>query len=142
MLSLPIKRYSRKDHKVKKAAQALPNERLKRAREQRCWSQRDVADMIGAAALNVSRWERGITSPNAYFRRELCRCFETTPCELGFLDEAEESAAKQQPPASSVPSNVILLPEKDNTLPLAELASLAERIRSPFVIVLLQRNNG
>ncbi len=32
---------------MKKAAQAIPNQRLSREREQRWWSQQEIADHIG-----------------------------------------------------------------------------------------------
>lgn len=86
---------------MKKAADALPNWRLKREREQRCWSQLEVADVVGTTALNVSRWERGITIPNVYFRRELCRVFERSAHALGFLD-AEPATNGEQQPSSSI----------------------------------------
>lgn len=75
---------------MKKAADASPNRALKREREQRCWSQLEVADRIGTTAFNVSRWERGITFPGAYFRQQLCAIFEKSPQELNFLDLEDE----------------------------------------------------
>jgi len=78
---------------MKKAANALPNRHLKRERELRCWSQLNVADAVGTTAFNVSRWERGITVPNAHFCQKLCHLFEKGPQELG-LREARGSAKK------------------------------------------------
>jgi hypothetical protein len=44
---------------VKKAAQAIPNQLLRRARLERGWTQQVVAERIGAPHdLMVSRWER------------------------------------------------------------------------------------
>ncbi len=73
---------------MKKSADARPNKYLKREREYRCWSQLEIADAIGTTAFNVSRWERGITLPSAYFRRQLCQLFDKSAQELGFLDDA------------------------------------------------------
>jgi DNA-binding XRE family transcriptional regulator len=54
-----------------KAHQASPNHLLRLARKQRGWTQREVADRIGAPlALNVTRWERGTTFPSAYYARQ------------------------------------------------------------------------
>ena len=79
---------------MKKAANASPNRALKRERELRCWSQADVADRVGTTSFNVGRWERGITFPGAYFRKQLCAIFEKSPQELGFLHLAEEGEAE------------------------------------------------
>jgi TIR domain len=38
----------------------------------------------------VSRWERGITMPSAYFREHLCSVLEKTPEELGFVQNLVE----------------------------------------------------
>jgi transcriptional regulator with XRE-family HTH domain len=52
----------------------------------RGWSQQEVADMIGTSGLNVSRWERGITTPGPYFRARLCLLFGKSPQELDLAD--------------------------------------------------------
>ena len=64
-----------------------PNPRLKREREQRGWSQARVAEQIGTDAINVSRWERGFSSPTPFYREKLCLLFGKTAQELGFLLE-------------------------------------------------------
>ena len=56
-----------------------PNNRLKSARMNAGWTQEDVADMLDISAMTIYRWERGETTPNAYFRERLCRLFR-----LGF----------------------------------------------------------
>ncbi len=76
---------------MKKAANASPNRALKRERELRCWSQVEVAERVGTTAFNVGRWERGITFPGAYFRKQLCAIFEKSPQELGFLHVEQEA---------------------------------------------------
>lgn len=83
---------------MKKAADASPNRALKRERELRCWSQLEVADQIGTTAFNVGRWERGITHPSSYFRQQLCKVFEKTPQELGFLNVKVEQEEKSTGP--------------------------------------------
>ena len=39
-----------------------PLSRLKQERELRAWTQSEVAERIGTTQVNVSRWEKGITS--------------------------------------------------------------------------------
>jgi transcriptional regulator with XRE-family HTH domain len=62
-----------------------PNYVLQEERLQHRWTQQDVADKIGTTAVNVSRWERGATSPSPYFRQQLCRLFEKDAAALGLL---------------------------------------------------------
>lgn len=94
---------------MKKAAQATPNRHLRQERDLRCWSQLEVADQIGTTPLNVSRWERGITFPNAHFRQELCTLFGKSPEKLGLLQdettESHESFPPHVPPDQGVVSS-------------------------------------
>lgn len=88
---------------VKKAAEATPNKLLRQARQERGWTQKTVADGVGAPLDNmVTRWERGTAFPSAYYIEKLCKLFGKTPAELGLLP--------QQEPA-------------DNTSKLGEMAS-------------------
>jgi tetratricopeptide (TPR) repeat protein/transcriptional regulator with XRE-family HTH domain len=91
---------------VKKAAQATPNQLLRQARLERGWTQKDVADRIGAPLnLNVNRWERGTSKPGAYYIQKLCEVFGKTPAELGLLSsqpqEVNSSATQDQQPISA-----------------------------------------
>lgn len=72
----------------KKAGQAVPNLLLRRARQDRGWSQAYVADQIEAPnTLNVIRWERGTSIPSFHYRQKLCSLFGKSPRELGFVLE-------------------------------------------------------
>lgn len=86
---------------VKKAAESIPNQRLRMARKERGWTQKDVADHIGSPlALNVSRWESGTAFPSAHYVEKLCQLFGKGARELGLVqDEGEASVAT--PPLSS-----------------------------------------
>jgi transcriptional regulator with XRE-family HTH domain len=71
---------------VKKAGQATPNHLLREARQERGWTQKDVADRIGAPLdLNVTRWERGTARPSAFYVQKLCELFGKSARELGLL---------------------------------------------------------
>jgi predicted ATPase/transcriptional regulator with XRE-family HTH domain len=99
---------------VKKAAQATPNQLLRRARLERGWTQKVVADRIGAPNdMMVTRWERGTAFPSAYYIERLCQLFEQRASDLGLLPESDsaepsppvvdrdaEHELKQQQPAS------------------------------------------
>ncbi len=102
---------------VKKAAQATPNPWLRGAREERGWTQKDVADRIGAPhPLNISRWESGTAFPRSHYIEQLCLLFDKTPRELGLLPPAsarageafrENTAQAPEEPSTVVP---LLLP--------------------------------
>lgn len=70
---------------MKKASQAIPNKLLVNERLQHQWSQKELAELVGTTTINVSRWERGITSPNSYFRHQLCILFGKSEEELGLV---------------------------------------------------------
>ncbi|HEU5440352.1 MAG TPA: tetratricopeptide repeat protein [Ktedonobacterales bacterium] len=83
-----------------KVGASVASARLRQERVLRCWSQETVAEKIGTTALNVSRWERGITSPGMYFRQRLCELFEKSAAELGLV--AGEVANEEQIRTESV----------------------------------------
>src|SRR5215469_15137526 len=87
---------------VRKVQQALPNQQLRLARKQRGWTQQEVANGIGAPlALNVSRWERGMTRPSAHYVQRLCQLFDVSASELGLL--ADEDGQQAAPAADAHP---------------------------------------
>ena len=89
---------------VKKAAQATPNELLSRARLERGWTQKDVADRIGAPLnLNVNRWERGTARPSAYYVQRLCEVFGKSASELGLLPPSQSEPVLQETATSKAP---------------------------------------
>ncbi len=99
---------------MKKAAQAVPNQRLKAARELRGWSQKYVAEQIGADHYYLSRWERGTASPSPYYRSKLCTLFGLDARALGLLPEAPEKreeaadAPATPPPDTGAPAPAIV----------------------------------
>jgi tetratricopeptide (TPR) repeat protein/transcriptional regulator with XRE-family HTH domain len=97
---------------MKKAKHAVPNQLLKEARELRGWSQKYVAEQIGADHYYLSRWERGTASPSPYYRAKLCTLFGLDARALGLVADAparpedapaapETAAPADQPPASA-----------------------------------------
>jgi tetratricopeptide (TPR) repeat protein/DNA-binding XRE family transcriptional regulator len=63
-------------------------------REQRHWSQTELARMLGTTYLSVCRWENGVTSPSLYFRKQLCDLFGVSAEELGLvITSAERSTS-------------------------------------------------
>jgi len=65
----------------------VSNERLRRARDLRGWTQANLAEALGTDFETVSRWERGITVPSSYYREKLCSVLGKTAEELGLHSE-------------------------------------------------------
>jgi DNA-binding XRE family transcriptional regulator len=81
-----------------------PNDTLRRERQRRGWSREYVAECIGVAdPKTVGRWERGASSPSAYFLQKLCSLFECLPHELGLLHEEDLLLATCSPVGQSLP---------------------------------------
>src|SRR6266851_4575209 len=78
----------------------IPNERLRHARYEKGWTQAELAEKVGTTFETVSRWERGIKAPGAFFRRKLCDVLGKTAEELGLL--ADPSANPTPGPSPCV----------------------------------------
>src|SRR2546423_9709339 len=79
--------------------------RLKREREQRCWTQSELAERIGTTRINVSRWENGVTTPSPYYRQRLGKLLEKSIQELGLAPESSEEHNKEVAPFSDPPAS-------------------------------------
>src|SRR5215469_6137360 len=94
-----------------------PNSILKHERELRGWSQARVAEELGTTALNVGRWERGISMPYPHFREKLCRLFGKDARELGLVEGEEEGLASLSS-GESAPAAGPAQPLYDPAIPL------------------------
>lgn len=81
---------------MKQVPRRTPNQLLKAERELRGWSQKYVADQIGADHYYLSRWEHGSAFPSPYYRQKLCALFGKNARELGLL-RAEAPAGGETP---------------------------------------------
>jgi len=68
----------------------VPNEHLRRARHRKGWTQCTLAEMLDTDFETVSRWERGISVPSAYFREKLCTILDKSAEELGLILDLKE----------------------------------------------------
>jgi transcriptional regulator with XRE-family HTH domain/GTPase SAR1 family protein len=83
-----------------------PNEKLQRARKQRNWTQRDLADKVGVEEQTVRSWERGIRFPSMVSRARLLEVFDLSPEDLGLSQDSGSPEGKELPgqhPVQSVP---------------------------------------
>src|SRR5205807_738991 len=79
--------------------------RLKREREQRNWTQSELAEHIGTTRINVSRWENGVTTPSPYYRQRLGELFGKSIQELGLVPESSEEHNKEVATFSDTPDS-------------------------------------
>ena len=77
---------------------------LKQAREERGWSQKDVAEKVGTDSKTVSRWERGVAYPSPYFRQKLAELFKISLRELDLLNSSERGLEDGDSPISKLPA--------------------------------------
>jgi tetratricopeptide (TPR) repeat protein/transcriptional regulator with XRE-family HTH domain len=77
--------------------------RLKREREQRGWTQSELAERIGTTQVNVSRWEKGITLPGPYYRQRLADIFAKSIEGLGFISQNNEEFDEGITTVSDIP---------------------------------------
>ena len=85
---------------------------LKQAREERGWSQKDVAEKIGTDPKTVSRWERRVAYPSPYFRQKLGELFKKSLRELDLLNSSESELEDGGPPISKLPAGLLEGAEK------------------------------
>ena len=105
---------------MKKAEASTPIHRLRQAREERGWSQRELADRIGTTSVNISRWENGSTVPSPHFRQQLRDVFEKTLADLGLLPSPHNaSTPPPEPDVSPSPHNTSMTLPKPDVLPLS-----------------------
>ena len=71
-----------------------PNQKLRQAREERNWTQLNVADALGTTKLVVGRWERGERIPRRFFWGPLCKLFGKSAIELGLLSDTAEKTGQ------------------------------------------------
>ncbi|MGI9058176.1 MAG: tetratricopeptide repeat protein [Ktedonobacteraceae bacterium] len=135
---------------VKNARKFPPNLHLRKARVDRGWSQRELAERIGTTPVNISRWENGSTFPFPYFRQRLGEVFGKTPDELGLVPPSEHGELSLMPPPPAELS--LVLPAEEGSriwsIPIAHnpfftgrehlLATLHERLSTAKTAALTQ----
>src|SRR5579884_2640059 len=95
---------------MKTRMQITPNLRLRQERLRHHWSQQALADHLGTTTANVSRWERGLTSPGPHFSLLLCDLFEKSADALGLIPEGKEESRQDAPDEISATDDHDTLP--------------------------------
>ena len=70
---------------------------IRQLREERGWSQLDVAVRVRASATAVYKWERGRAVPRPQYQQRLAALFGISVEELA-LEPAEQAPARGDPP--------------------------------------------
>src|SRR5260370_15916721 len=81
--------------------------RLRRERELHSWPQEQVAEKIGTTSPNVSRWERGKTFPDTYYRQKLCKLFGRSAEEVAVIQNDAGEKREQSPNQRAVAQDSI-----------------------------------
>jgi transcriptional regulator with XRE-family HTH domain/tetratricopeptide (TPR) repeat protein len=115
--------------------------RVKREREQHLWSQEQVAEKIGTTAPNVSRWERGKTFPDTYYRRKLCELFGKSAEELGLIQNDADEKSEQ------LPNQRVVAQDSNTPVLMASLSPrnqnrqrMLQKVRSFWIIGVLEQS--
>lgn len=115
---LIFKRIRREGHRLEEDTKKPKiNHELIKARDERGWSQEDLAYELSVDVRTIRRWEREGVIPKPHDRRRLMELFQKKSIELGFKSQSEIN--------TSQPSNAIEIPQVD------PFVSQATEISSP-----------
>ena len=56
--------------------------RIRKYREDRGYSQKELAELIGVSNSRISNWEQGVNHPDADILVDLCKTLNVSPSEL------------------------------------------------------------
>ncbi len=70
--------------------------RIRKYRELRGLSQKELADLIGVSNSRVSNWEQGINRPNADIISDLCKALDVSPSELLDIQISTDNLNEQE----------------------------------------------
>lgn len=90
--------------------------RIRKYRELRGLSQKELADLIGVSNSRVSNWEQGINRPNADIISDLCRALDVSPSELLDIQISTDNLNEQERKLISAYRNKPELQEAVNIL--------------------------
>lgn len=90
--------------------------RIRKYRELRGLSQKELADLIGVSNSRVSNWEQGINRPNADIISDLCNALDVSPSELLDIQISTDNLSEQERKLISAYRNKPELQEAVNIL--------------------------
>ena len=75
-------------------------QRLRHERMLLNWSQEKLAEKLAVSVLSINRWENDKVLPQPYYREQLCKLFNKSPAELGFISQKDIPLVSVTSPAS------------------------------------------
>ncbi len=84
------------EHDVLDDTKKTIGETIKQLRQEKLWTQADLASRIETTTISVGRWEKNITRPGLHFQQKLCEIFGKSPEELGFLPQQEHREGSER----------------------------------------------
>jgi transcriptional regulator with XRE-family HTH domain len=79
---------------VLKNKKSTIGETIKHFRQEKLWTQAELAGRLETTTTSIGRWENNVTRPSLHFQQQLCHLFGKSPEEFGFLPEME---SEQEP---------------------------------------------
>ena len=78
----------------------MKNDKLKKARNERGFTQKELARQLGVVTITVRKWEDGSHTPSPEFHTRLCEILGKTSAQLGLGEdtEAPQTSASAAPP--------------------------------------------
>ncbi len=70
--------------------------RIRKYREERKLSQKELAALIGVSNSRVSNWEQGINRPDADILADICRALNVSPSELLNVHLSDDELSSQE----------------------------------------------
>lgn len=70
--------------------------RIRKYREARKLSQKELAELIGVSNGRVSNWEQGLNRPDADMLADICRALNVSPSELLNVHLSEDELTVQE----------------------------------------------
>ena len=106
--------HASQEESTREARQVRVGQRLRAARQRLNLSQEALAELLGANARSVRRWERGEILPQPHYREQLCRLFQIDTSTLFELGKSEEQFGHY--PTSNAPDVELSEPGQDVAL--------------------------
>jgi transcriptional regulator with XRE-family HTH domain/DNA polymerase III delta prime subunit len=112
------------------------NDLLRSAREERGWTQSDLAELLDVSLESVRKWERGTRFPSAKLRKRLCELFEKTSEQLGLTVAKQAPLGEELAPSSVQPEMVVQRYHRGDK----NRRRMLQRVRSRWISGLFERS--
>ncbi len=124
-------------HDVSDNTKKTIGETIKQLRQEKLWTQADLASRVETTTISVGRWEKNITRPALHFQQKLCEIFGKSPEDLGFLakpqhEEDSEGNDQQQETEPDRREDATINQPAESSIPFVANVPLAPLQRAPI----------